>query len=138
MRRFLFSVLLIIGSFVLQTTLFQALSFGGIVPNLMIVLTASYGFMRGKKAGLLTGFFSGLLCDIFFGSVIGLNALIYMYIGYLNGQFHHIFYPDDIKLPLISIFVSDLSAYMPNGHTIGMTMRQTMREMTHIGTPTLA
>ncbi len=27
MRRFLFSVLLIIGSFVLQTTLFQALSF---------------------------------------------------------------------------------------------------------------
>ena len=109
MRRFLFSVLLIIGSFVLQTTLFQALSFGGIVPNLMIVLTASYGFMRGKKAGLLTGFFSGLLCDIFFGSVIGLNALIYMYIGYLNGQFHHVFYPDDIKLPLISIFVSDLS-----------------------------
>ena len=131
-------MLLIIGSFVLQTTLFQALSFGGIVPNLMIVLTASYGFMRGKKAGLLTGFFSGLLCDIFFGSVIGLNALIYMYIGYLNGQFHHIFYPDDIKLPLISIFVSDLSAYMPNGHTIGMTTRQTMREMTHIGTPTLA
>ena len=50
MRRFLFSVVLIIGSFVLQTTLFQALSFGGIVPNLMIVLTASYGFMRGKKA----------------------------------------------------------------------------------------
>ena len=33
MRRFLFSVVLIIGSFVLQTTLFQALSFGGIVPN---------------------------------------------------------------------------------------------------------
>ena len=109
MRRFLFSVILIIGSFVLQTTLFQALSFGGIVPNLMIVLTASYGFMRGKKAGLLTGFFSGLLCDIFFGSVIGLNALIYMYIVYLTGQFHHIFYPDEIKLPLISIFVSDLS-----------------------------
>ena len=75
MKRFLFSVLLIIGSFVLQTTLFQALSFGGIVPNLMIVLTASYGFMRGNKAGLLTGFFSGLLCDIFFGPVIGLNAL---------------------------------------------------------------
>ncbi len=108
MKRFLFSVLLIILSFVLQTTLFQALSFGGIVPNLLIVLTSSYGFMRGKKAGLLTGFFSGLLYDIFFGSVLGLNALIYMYIGYINGLFHHIFYPDDIKLPLISIFVSDL------------------------------
>ncbi len=111
MRRFFwFSVLLIIGSFVLQTTLFQALSFGGIVPNLMIVLTASYGFYEREESRTSDRiFFSGLLCDIFFGSVIGLNALIYMYIGYLNGQFHHIFYPDDIKLPLISIFVSDLS-----------------------------
>lgn len=102
------SIILIIVSFVLQTTVFQTLAFGGIVPNLMIVLTASYGFMRGKKIGLLTGFFSGLLCDVFFGSVLGLHALIYMYIGYLNGMFHHIFYPDDIKLPLVSILVSDL------------------------------
>jgi rod shape-determining protein MreD len=108
MRRFLFSVLLIIGSFVLQTTLFQALSFGGIVPNLMIVLTASYGFMRGKKAGLLTGFFSGLLCDIFFGPVIGLNALIYMYIGFLSGYAHRICYDDDIKVPVMLAGIGDL------------------------------
>ena len=108
MRRFLFSVVLIIGSFVLQTTLFQALSFGGIVPNLMIVLTASYGFMRGKKAGLLTGFFSGLLCDIFFGPVIGLNALIYMYIGFLSGYAHRICYDDDIKVPVMLAGIGDL------------------------------
>lgn len=105
--RWLVSVLLIIISFVLQTTLFHDISFGGIVPNLMIVLTASYGFMRGKKIGLLTGFFSGLLCDLFFGSLLGLHAVIYMYIGYLNGMFHQVFYPDDIKLPMISILVSD-------------------------------
>ena len=29
-------------------------------------------------------------------------------------------------------------SYMPNGQTIGMTTRQTMREITHIGTPTFA
>ncbi len=107
MIRLVVSILLVIISFVLQTTLFHGISFGGIVPNLMIVLTASYGFMRGKKIGLLTGFFSGLLCDIFFGSLLGLHAVIYMYIGYLNGMFHQVFYPDDIKLPMISILVSD-------------------------------
>lgn len=107
MIRLVVSILLVIISFVLQTTLFHAISFGGIVPNLMIVLTASYGFMRGKKIGLLTGFFSGLLCDLFFGSLLGLHAVIYMYIGYLNGMFHQVFYPDDIKLPMISILVSD-------------------------------
>ena len=82
MLRFLVSFFLTIFCFVLQSTVFPAISFGGIVPNLMIVLTASFGFMRGEKSGLLFGFFCGLLADIFFGSFIGLYALIYMYIGY--------------------------------------------------------
>ena len=80
-----------------------------IVPNLMIVLTASFGFMRGEKTGLLYGFFCGLLIDIFFANVLGLNAMIYMYIGYSNGKFNRIFFPDEIKLPLILIFFSDLA-----------------------------
>ncbi len=109
MRRFIVSFLLVISCFVLQSTVFKSIAFGGIIPNLMIVLTASFGFMRGEKAGILFGFFCGLLADIFFGSVIGLYALIYMYIGYANGKFNMIFYPEDIKLPLALIFVSDMA-----------------------------
>lgn len=107
MRRILVTVLLVFVCFLMQCTVFRALAFGGIVPNLLIVLTASFGFMRGEKAGLLIGFFSGLLIDIFFGSVIGFHALIYMYIGYANGKFCTIFYPEDIKLPIILIICSD-------------------------------
>ncbi len=107
MKRFIVSVFFIILCFLLQTTVFQGLSFGGIVPNLMIILTASFGFMRGEKTGLIMGFCCGFFIDIFFGSVLGLNAMIYMYIGYGNGKFNRIFYPDDIKLPLILILVSD-------------------------------
>ncbi len=109
MRRFIVSFLLVIFCFVLQSTVFKAIAFGGIIPNLMIVLTASFGFMRGEKTGLLFGFFCGLLADIFFGNVIGLYAIIYMYIGYVNGKFNKIFYPDDIKLPLALILVSDIT-----------------------------
>ncbi len=109
MRRFIVSFLLVISCFVLQSTVFKAIAFGGIIPNLMIVLTASFGFMRGEKTGLLFGFFCGLLADIFFGNVIGLYAIIYMYIGYVNGKFNKIFYPDDIKLPLALILVSDIT-----------------------------
>ena len=92
MRRFIISVILIILCFLLQTTFFQGLDFGGIVPNLMIVLTASFGF----------------LVDIFFANVLGFNAMIYMYIGYANGKFNRIFFPEEIKLPLVLILVSDL------------------------------
>lgn len=109
MKRFFVSVLLIIICFLLQTTVFQWLNFGGIVPNLMIILVASFGFMRQEKAGLLFGFCCGLLIDIFFANVLGINAMIYMYIGYVNGKFNRIFYPEDIKLPLILILVSDLA-----------------------------
>lgn len=107
MKRFIVTAFFIFICFLLQCTVFRALAFGGIVPNLLIVLTASFGFMRGEKTGLLIGFFSGLLVDIFFGSVIGFYALIYMYIGYANGKFSAIFYPEDIKLPITLILCSD-------------------------------
>ena len=81
MKRGIITAILILVCFLLQCTVFQSLSFGGIVPNLLIVLTASFGFMRGEKTGLLIGFFCGLLVDIFFGSTIGFYALVYMYIG---------------------------------------------------------
>lgn len=107
MRRFLVSALFVILCFILQTTVFKELAFGGIVPNLLMIITSSFGFMRGEKTGLLMGFFCGLFADIFFGNVLGLNALIYMYIGYLNGKFNPVFYPEDIKLPLALILGSD-------------------------------
>ncbi len=109
MARKITVALLILMCFVLQSTVFRGLAFGGIVPNLLIVLTSSFGFMRGETEGLLVGFFSGLLCDIFFGEMLGFHALIFMYIGFLNGKFCHIFFPEDIRLPIALIVVSDLS-----------------------------
>lgn len=109
MKKIIFAVLGIIISFVLQTTVFKWLSIGNIVPNILIILTVIYGITNGDRFGLITGFFCGLICDIFFGNFIGLNALLYMYIGYINGKFNQNFYPEDIKLPLILIILSDLS-----------------------------
>lgn len=108
MRRKITVFLIIVVCFLLQTTLFQTLAFASIAPNLLIVVVSSFGFMRGRKEGMWIGLFSGLLVDVFFGSVIGFYALIYMYIGYINGSFRKIFFPEDIKLPLILISASDL------------------------------
>ncbi len=107
MRRVIVTALFIFVCFLLQCTVFRALAFGGIVPNLMIIVTASFGFMNGERSGMLIGFFSGILIDIFFGSVIGFYALLYMYVGYANGKFCTIFYPEDIKLPITLILCSD-------------------------------
>ena len=108
MKRFIAYTILIIFCFLLQSTVFRSFAFAGIVPNLLIVVTASLGFMRGERTGLIVGLFCGLLIDTFFGDAIGLYAMIYMYIGYLNGKFSGIFYPENIKLPMILILFSNL------------------------------
>lgn len=109
MKRKIIVIITVIISFLLQSTLFQTLSFASISPNLLVILTSAFGFMRGKKEGMVIGFFGGLLMDIFYGSVLGFYALIYMYVGYVNGFFRKIFFPEDIKLPMILISVSDLT-----------------------------
>ena len=108
MRRKIVLFIIITICFLLQTTVFQVLSFADIAPNLLIIVVSAFGFMRGKKEGMWIGFFCGLLVDIFFGFYLGGYALLYMYIGYINGMFQKRFYPDDIKLPMILIGSSDI------------------------------
>ncbi len=108
MRKLIVTIFILL-CFILQSSVFTGLSFAGIIPNLMIILTSSFGFMRGEKEGLVIGFFCGLLSDIFFGDILGFYALVLMYIGFLNGKFCRIFYPEDIKLPIGLIIISDLS-----------------------------
>lgn len=108
MKRFIVTFILIITAFVLQGTLFQQFSFGNITPNLLLIIVVSLGLMRGQRTGLITGFSSGLLCDIFLGTYIGFYALLLMYLGYLAGSFNKIFFPEDVKLPMFMIAVSDL------------------------------
>ena len=66
MRRTITVGILILVCFLLQSSVFTRLDLGGIVPNLLIILTASFGFMRGEKEGLIIGFICGLLMDILF------------------------------------------------------------------------
>lgn len=109
MKRKIVVLLLIILCFILQCTVLKQIPFTHVVPNLLIVLTSSFGFMRGKTEGLIVGLCSGLLIDLFFSEFFGFNTLIYMYIGYMNGFFKNMFYDDDIKLPMVLITGSDFA-----------------------------
>lgn len=107
MKRKIVTICIILACFLLDSMVFQKLSFASITPNLMIIVTSSFGFMRGKREGMFVGFLSGLLIDIMFHDLIGFYALIYTVLGYANGYFKKIFYDEDIKLPLILIAASD-------------------------------
>ena len=101
------TAVILVVCYLLQSTVFPHLALASIKPNLLIVITASFGFMRGSKAGMLVGFFSGLLMDIQFGNILGLYALIYLLLGFANGLFRQAYYDEDIKLPLVLIAASE-------------------------------
>jgi len=109
--------------FVIQSSMFRYLALADIMPNLLIILIVSSAYMRGRMAGLLTGFFSGLLVDLFYGSfvigwysqsgeyvshtIVGIHALLYLLIGYFIGYTHRFYSDDDYTLPLIIVAVSN-------------------------------
>ena len=68
-KRILICAVLITVCFLLETTVFQKLAFASIIPNLLIIVTSSFGFMRGQKEGMIIGFFCGLLKDILGGNL---------------------------------------------------------------------
>ena len=99
----------IIISYVFQTTFSMKMSFGVVSPNIIMILVCGYALLRGKKEGLIVGFFAGFLVDLFFGyyEVIGINAFLYMMIGYIVGIFHDIWYLQDILIPVTVVAISD-------------------------------
>ena len=106
-KRFAATAVILLAAYLLQCTVFSALELAGIKPNLLIIVTASFGFMRGSREGMLVGFFSGLFVDIQFGGMIGFYALIYLLIGFINGLFEQMYFDEDIKLPLFLIMISE-------------------------------
>ena len=122
MRRKLIIALLIILTFIIQTTVFKTLAVASVAPNLLLILTVTFGFMRGKKSGIWIGFFCGLCIDLLYSGTVGMNALIYMYIGYLNGFLYKVFYDEDIKVPVILIGLSDF-VYCVVTYTLQFLMR---------------
>ena len=94
---------MIVVCFLLQVLLLNLITGVSIRPNILLILTVSIGLMRGKHTGLWVGLISGLILDLFTGTVFGVNAILYMYMGYINGKLYKVFYDDDIKVPLVFV-----------------------------------
>lgn len=93
--------------FLLQSAVFPHFELAGVVPDILMILVIATAYTRGILPGMFTGLFSGLLVDLFFGNVVGLCAILYMVIGYLNGYSNKIYDRDDYTIPMILIAVSE-------------------------------
>ena len=75
-KRIVIYFLLIMFAFLLQTCFFPMLKFLAAAPNLLLIITFSYGFMYGTTTGIICGLFAGLMMDTFYPGPFGLFILI--------------------------------------------------------------
>lgn len=108
MKRKLITLAIIVVCCLLQSTVLKKFAIGNICPNLLVIVTASFGFMRGTKSGMYVGLTCGLFIDLFWGGILGFHMLLLVLIGYFNGSFQRLFFDEDIKLPIVLIAVSEL------------------------------
>jgi len=103
--RILILFLSITGNLALQSTLFKYIEIIGIRPNTALLAVVSYAILRGDTEGAAFGFFAGLTQDFYFGQLIGMNALLYMTLGYACGKPFRDFFRETIFFPLILGFL---------------------------------
>ena len=108
MRRKVVTLIIIFVCFLIQSTFWNIFTFTNIKPNLMLILIVSFAIMHGSRTGIWIGFISGLLTDILYGDLFGVNALLYMFIGFLTGKMYQVFFDDDIRIILTAVGISDL------------------------------
>ncbi|MCD5415028.1 MAG: rod shape-determining protein MreD [Clostridiales bacterium] len=99
---------IIMANFILHTTLFHNFKLFGVIPNTALVLVVTFSIHYGKSKGAVIGFLMGIIQDILFGRVVGMNALAYMLIGYFVGMMTHKIIMEKLVVPFLLVALSTL------------------------------
>lgn len=91
----------------LKTTILPYAAFGNNVPDLLVMVVVAAAYHRGKTQGMFVGFAAGLVLDITSGGLLGVFALFYMFIGYLNGFMAKYYVQNDFVIPLCMAAASE-------------------------------
>ena len=98
--RVVLCIVLAVSCFMLQSNFTRIIPILTAAPNLLLIVTFSVGFLKGRMWGMLTG----LGC----GGVLGYYTLIFIYIGYFNGIFTRVLAHDMVVMPVLLCSANEL------------------------------
>lgn len=114
--RFIIIMAELLACYILQTSVLTGLSINNVVPDLLMIVVVAIAYIKGSNAGIIYGFFAGILMDLTYGNLLGYFALIYMFCGFFCGVAQRFYRKDDNITPLIlcasSIFLSQSVLYI--------------------------
>lgn len=101
-------VALVLAAFLVQTTVGSYLAVAGVAPDVLLVLTVSFGLLYGWQVGGGVGLAGGLLLDLAFGRYIGLHGLALGLTGLLAGLVEASVVKDNPFLPFMGGVLGNL------------------------------
>jgi rod shape-determining protein MreD len=114
------------GGTLVQCVLGPAVSIGGVVPDIPVVVVVLLALRRGSEAGCLVGFALGVIQDVLAGGPLGLHAVSKALIGFVAGDLPRLFL---VSRPLVPVTAA-LLATVADG-----TIRFALLQLFHYPAP---
>lgn len=111
-KKIVLNLAFIVIAFVIQSSIFPLIPVLAASPNLLLILTFSFGFIGGKESGMFYGLVAGLFMDLFYSVPIGFYTLLFITIGYCNGICTQYYYEEYITLPLVLSVINEFAYSM--------------------------
>lgn len=91
---------------ILQTTVFQLLRIGGVMPNIMLIWLVISIVMFGRFSGIKTAIYAGLFTDMLIGKGLGVYLLIYLAIASMIALLEEKIFKDNYITPIVLIIAT--------------------------------
>ena len=112
MKKHRYFIVFFVGLFALQFSFLPLISVYGVVPDLLLLATVSYAFLRGSAWGGFVGFSIGLMEDLSVGSFFGLHAFTLTLIGLFFGRFSDRVFKEQFFLPITASIAATFAKYL--------------------------
>ena len=112
MKKHRYFIVFFVVLFALQFSFLPLISVYGVVPDLLLLATVSYAFLRGSAWGGFVGFSIGLMEDLSVGSVFGLHAFTLTLIGLFFGRFSDRVFKEQFFLPITASIAATFAKYV--------------------------
>ena len=99
-----FAALLILG-WLVQITVVPHIAIGRAMPDVILIVIATYGFLEGPMPGSVAGIVGGFLQDLTLIRGFGINIINKTIIGYLAGLVERNLFGSSRLIPMVAMFI---------------------------------
>jgi rod shape-determining protein MreD len=100
---------------VIQVSVLPVIEVRDATPDLALVLLASIALLRGPFAGVLAGFWAGLVLDTASLGTLGLTSLLLVLAGYWVGRFGEVTTRSSSQPPLVAVALATVVVVLGGG-----------------------